>query len=101
MIERTDILLDEKGDIAVEKGDFKTGLADNQHVKDILYACPGDYKQAPLIGANIRDVINGRLTGKKKNEIAFNLESDGFAVKNLDQETSLDELVINIEFESL
>ena len=56
-----DFLEDEDGDLIIENGDFKIGDATLQHVKDILVAAPGHYKQSPAIGADIQQIINAFL----------------------------------------
>jgi hypothetical protein len=97
MAERTDILFDDDGDLMVSGGDFASGSSDFQHVKEILLAGPGEYKQEPLIGASIRDAQNGSLDGELMKRIRINLESDGYDLNTLSQ----DENGINIDFEVL
>ena len=82
----TDILIDEGGDLACEGGDFAIGESSQQHIEDILIACPGEYKQSPLIGAAIRQALNGSLDGNLKRMIQINLERDGLTVNSILQD---------------
>ena len=104
MTDRTDILLDETGDIACENGDFVIGQSDDQHVIDILNASPGDYKQFPLTGASVLDAINGILSGELKNRISINLEADGYRATTIEKDEQAWELdpgnlMVNVDYE--
>lgn len=78
----------------IVNGDWNIIESDHQHIQHILMAKPGDYKNAPLLGVNIREMINGTLNPKTvaelEKKIRLNLEADG--VKNIiisiDSETS-------------
>ena len=83
----TDILMDERGDLADRGGDFLIDKSNCQHIEDILIACPGEYKQNPMIGAAIRNALNGSLDGSLKRSIRINLERDGFTVNSILQDS--------------
>lgn len=82
MAERTDILVDDDNDLLIEGGDVATGDANYQHVKHILQAAPGHYKQWPLLGANVSAFINGS-SPELLNAVRMHLYSDGYNVKKL------------------
>jgi len=53
------ILLDENGEIMIENGTMKIGEVDTQIVEHVITAFQGEYKDAPLLGGNIRKMLNG------------------------------------------
>lgn len=57
-----DILTDKNNDLQVVKGDFATGASEMQEVAAILMANQGEYKEFPLIGANLIRSINSKKT---------------------------------------
>jgi hypothetical protein len=75
-----DYLTDDNGDLIIENGDFKKGDATYQHMRDIIIAAPGHYRQFPLIGANIRMMQNGPMDGEMRRQIRLHLTSDGYKV---------------------
>lgn len=83
MSKAQDILVGDDGDLLFENGDFAVGDSDVQHVEDILYAAPGHWKQHPLVGADVRQSINGTVTDELKRRIRLQLEADGFLVRAL------------------
>ena len=52
-----DVLLDSTGDAAVMNGDLVTGYSFNQESAIITYGVPGNWKQDPIIGADISNII--------------------------------------------
>lgn len=79
-----DYLKDANGDLIIESGDFKKGDASLQHMRDILIAAPGHYRQFPIIGADITQLINGELDVSTKKQIIRHLSLDGYNVKKID-----------------
>ncbi len=78
-----DFLSDDDGDLIIENGDFKIGESDYQHIRDILQAAPGHYKQFPLVGANIMSMVNGSIDGDFRKELRKQLQADGYNVKSI------------------
>jgi hypothetical protein len=78
-----DILTDDTGDLVIESGDFKVAESDYHHIRDIMIAAPGHYKQSPLVGANIRMEVNGAIDGNFRRELRLQLQADGFNVKQI------------------
>lgn len=83
MADRIDIILDTDNDLKIHNGDILTGTADLHHVEVILISAPGAFKQFPLIGANIRSLISGRLDVSARRDIRLQLASDGYQPKTL------------------
>jgi len=82
-MEAIDFLLDENGDELLMSGDLVLGASDEQHISDILVSYPGEWKQNPLCGVNIRRAINGSLNGTIRRDVRLQLEADGYKVKNI------------------
>ena len=93
MAKQNDILLDEEGDLLIQNGDFAIGDNEFFHIKTIVEAAKGWWKQYPYLGSNIIASINGEINQAKIQEIRLNLESDGFKVKKIKVEDGS----INIE----
>ena len=53
------ILLDADGEIQIENGSMKIGNVDAQIAEHIISAFQGEYKEAPLLGGNVRKMLNG------------------------------------------
>jgi hypothetical protein len=81
-----DYLTDDNGDLIIENGDFKKGVATGQHIRDIIIASPGDYRQFPLVGFNIRKNVNGSFTGDDRKRLRLQLEGDGHTVNLIKEE---------------
>lgn len=75
-----DILLDEEGDLLIVNGDFVIGDSEAQHVDDLLYSFKGEWKEHPLVGAEVQRRLKQResLT-KLKKQIRTTLEDDGYS----------------------
>jgi len=83
MAKATDFILDEDGDIFINPvtGDLDIGLSDKQHIKDIINANIGYYKQFPLVGVGVFNYINsGGDDQKLERTIKIQLVSDGYSV---------------------
>lgn len=78
-----DLLLDDDGDLYIDSntGDLKISYSDQQHIKDIINANTGWYKQFPLVGVGILNYLNSSgLQQQLEREIKLQLKSDGYAV---------------------
>jgi hypothetical protein len=77
-----DFLIDNQGDLAIQGGDFVVGQSDLQHVKHLLIAEKGNYKNAPLTGVGIRRyqfaAFSPLITTKLRADISVQLKADGF-----------------------
>lgn len=78
----TDIITDENGDIQIVNGDIKIGESDSQHIEHIMIAGKGQFRQFPLIGVGIQNMINGTPNRQLlRQTIQLQLESDGYNVR--------------------
>lgn len=74
-----DILLDENKDLRIENGDFVIGESTAQEIELILTAFKGEFKEYPLLGAEIIRKLKSRETTQGiRREINEQLEYDGF-----------------------
>ncbi|MDK7675098.1 hypothetical protein [Weeksella virosa] len=76
-----DLILDE--DLEFEDGDFALGESDRQHIKHILKAFKGEFKEYPEIGASIEEMLNDDRFTEFLIEAKKNLQYDGVAVRNI------------------
>lgn len=53
------ILLDENGELMVQNGSVQIGDNSLQCVQHLILAWTGEYKNAPLLGGNVKNTING------------------------------------------
>lgn len=83
MADRIDIVLDDDNDLKILDGDLATGAADAHHVEVILVSVPGAFKEYPLIGANIRSLVNGILDVAARRDLKVQLAGDGYKAKNI------------------
>lgn len=83
---RKDILFgDTQGefDLTVKNGDFIIGPSDIQHVRDIFISAPGQYKQWPKLGINIKKDINSTMDASLTRKIQIHCASDGYSPANI------------------
>lgn len=77
-----DLLTDDNGEMKIVNGDFVVDDANHQHIRSIIAAKKGDWKQHPLIGVGIMEYINAPLTRavktKFEKEVRLQLNMDGF-----------------------
>lgn len=92
---RTDFLLGTDGDLQIVNGDLLTGESDEQNVALILKATKGSFKQFPLLGVGIDLELNGSIDGRLKRKIRIHLESDGYKVTKIEDESG----TIKIKYE--
>lgn len=78
-----DFIVNDKFDLQIENGDFKTGNATLQHQNHIILAEKGEFKNAPEIGAAIRTALNDENPRQLLSQIRRNFEYDGMKVNTL------------------
>lgn len=79
-----DILLDSKGDLLIQNGDFVIGESDNQHQLDIITAAKGEFKEFPEIGVGINEMLSDDDFVEFLIEAKKNLEYDGMKINNIE-----------------
>ncbi len=78
-----DLLLTDDNDIAIVNGDFVVGDSDNQHQKLILSTNKGDWKEFPVLGVGIEDILSDDEYISVLIETKKQLQYDGMKVKNV------------------
>lgn len=77
-----DFKLDRDGDLYINPntGDFEIASSDAQHIKDIINANIGWYKQFPLVGVGIINYVKSSGQEQKlEKEIKLQLTADGYS----------------------
>ncbi len=63
--------------------DFEWFASDMDHIKSIINASPGAYKETPTLGVGIRNFINSTgAQNEVSRQVTIQLESDGYNCKN-------------------
>ena len=79
-----DFLTDQNGDLIIENGDFKTGVAHDQNIRAILKSTKGSFVQFPLIGVGLIAQVNGFIDLETKRKIRLNLQSESYRVRRFE-----------------
>lgn len=75
----TDILLNNENDISIINGDFQIGESSQQEIEAVLISFKGEYKNTPLLGAEIKRMLKARNTRQGiTREVNEQLKYDGF-----------------------
>jgi hypothetical protein len=78
-----DILLDDDNDLLFESGDFSIGDSDNQHVYLVVKSSFGDWRESPILGANLQTFTNANFSELRlKNILKLALKADNWKLKN-------------------
>ncbi|KFF13119.1 hypothetical protein IW15_10175 [Chryseobacterium soli] len=78
-----DILLNDENDISIVNGDFQIGSSEQQEIESILIAFKGEFKNTPLLGAEMLRLLKARNTRQGiTREVNEQLKYDGF--QNID-----------------
>lgn len=85
-MESPDILLDENENIlSSDSGDFSIGDASNAHIKSIVVAYPGHWKEFPEIGVGAESLLNSNTNIQVVERlIRVQLENDVFKNPGID-----------------
>ncbi|QWA37258.1 hypothetical protein [Chryseobacterium sp. ZHDP1] len=74
-----DILLNEDNDISIVNGDFHIGESGQQEIESLLIAFKGEFKNTPLLGAELPRMLKARNTRQGiTREVNEQLKYDGF-----------------------
>jgi hypothetical protein len=94
---RQDILRDDDGDLLIKNGDFSIGESDQQHIKDILDAQQGEFKEFPLAGFGAINYIKKTITADEfKRDLKIQLNYDGYTNATIDTSKGIENLNIEI-----
>jgi hypothetical protein len=78
------LLLDETGDLQIRNGSLVVGEVDGQIIEHVLIAAKGEFKEAPLIGANVRMMLAGTPDPFWRNNAKEMLKLQHIKVKRLE-----------------
>lgn len=78
-----DLLLNEDNDLSIVNGDFQIGESQQQEIESILISFKSEFKNTPLLGAEISRMLKARSTQQGiTREVNEQLQYDGF--RNID-----------------
>lgn len=77
------ILTDESGDIIIASGTVAIGEADVQIVDCVLRSSRGEWKEMPLLGANISAMLGGNLDDMWASDTRKQLEACGVKTEKI------------------
>ncbi len=91
-----DFLLDDTGDLKVVNGDLATGDSTQQDIELLLLSKKGEWKEFPMVGANIQEFLKQREghTAALK-EARIQLRKDNLTINKL----TINNSVINVDAE--
>jgi len=93
-----DFLSDEHGDLLIKDGNFVVGESTGQHIRNLLLANKGEYKQFPTIGVGINSFLLDDLDDRELSRmITTEFENDGMIINRLSVR-SLEDLEIEAEY---
>lgn len=94
---RKDLLLDSFGDLVIEEGDFLIEPSDIQHVRHIVEAQKGEYKESPFMGFGVENYLktNTNLLAFKR-DLKIQLEYDNYKNAEIDLSKGFEQLRINL-----
>ncbi|MDR0873906.1 MAG: hypothetical protein LBN27_10660 [Prevotellaceae bacterium] len=78
-----DFLTDEDGDLLIQNGDLVIGDCRYDLARRILLAYPGEFKELPTLGCNVRSQINGTPNPFWRGEATKQLRSQGLDITKL------------------
>lgn len=79
-----DIVLDSDFDLVIENGDFVVADGTVQHQALLLLSAPGEWRQTPLIGVNLRQFTLDNEIEAARGVIRKQFELDGMRVNAVD-----------------
>lgn len=88
-----DMILDDDNDLVVKNGDWLIGESTEQHLKVILIANKGEFRDAPFFGVGLNNYLKG--DGQQvalKREIEKMMTLDGMQVNKIQVSDSLYEI---------
>ena len=68
------------GDLKFRNGDLSIGESDDQHIYDIIYSNPGDWKEFLLVGCSVELYVNSNKSYTLAQTIKQQLSDDGYNV---------------------
>ncbi len=94
---RKDIQVNENHEPIIKNGDFVVGESDQQHVIDITFAHPGEYKAFPMLGFGaVLHLKKNKNDYQFKRDLKIQLEYDGYSNPDIDLSKGYENLKINI-----
>lgn len=84
-------------DLEIENGDLKIDDSDNQNIYAILKAYPGQFREHPLLGCGVQDMVNGAIDSRvERRKIRNQIRGDGYKIYELSVVVDQDDVQINV-----
>lgn len=77
-----DLLEDEDGDLKWD-GDVHWGESTEQHIQDILLACPGEFEQAPVATVGLRQFLEDERPEDMAADVRRKITRDGMIIEKI------------------
>lgn len=77
------ILIDDSGNLIVKKGTLEIGDTKVQDAALLIGAFTGEFKHAPMLGGNVKKIINGKMDPFWISNMKAQLKAIGLQVKDL------------------
>ncbi len=78
------ILIEDTGDLMIRDESAVIGEIDSQVIERVLTAYPGEFKEVPLIGANVRAMLGGTPDPFWRNNAKDMLKTQHIQVKKIE-----------------
>ena len=72
-----------EGDIVIENGSMAIGNVDEQIGEFVLLAAPGEFKEVPIIGMNVKNMLNGNVDPFFAGKLKMQLKSQHLKAKKI------------------
>lgn len=94
---RNDLKVGEDYELEISNGDFVISESDRQHITDITFAHPGEFKAFPMLGfAAVLQLKKNPNKNQFKRDLNIQLEYDGYNNPDIDLSGGYENLKINI-----
>lgn len=84
----TDLLLNERNDLAFADGDFVAGESTQQHQQLLLISNKGDWREHPVIGVGLFRALKDDDANTILSDIKSEFEADGMIVNSIRMDAS-------------
>lgn len=87
------ILIDDNNDLQVSAGSLVLSNIDEQICQFVMVANPGDFKESPILGMSVYNMLNGSADEFYKNDLKTQLKTQHLNAKAI----NISETEINID----
>ena len=82
-------------------GDLVIGPSDQQHIEMILQSAPGHWREHPLLGADLEEMLNGPATlAELRAKVNIQMELDGYSADSVQLDQQGDEWQLTVKLDT-